>query len=245
LKLHWQPILALSTGEPVGLEALVRYVDREGNVVLPGEFLGAADESGLIVDVGTWVATEAAVSVAKLRRMGVGPDGLFASINVSARQLSLDDVAALVEHALDTTSLPPEALWVEISEAAANDAELRADALHRLAADGVHVGLDDFGTGYGTLSSLRDLPVSFVKIDGSFVAGLGRNHADEVIVASIIAMAGALGISVIAEGIETHYQLAALEALGCPLGQGWLWGRPAPLPEILGTLTGRRAPRQR
>ena len=243
LQVHFQPIVDIGSAAPAGIEALVRYTDHYGGLVMPAAFLGAAEESGLIVEVGTWVASRAAVSLSQLRRMELGPEALFAAVNVSARQLSLDDVARLVHNTLATTGLPPEALWLELSETAVmHPDELRADALRDLAEAGVLIGLDDFGTGPGSLASLRSLPVSFVKIDRTFVSGLGCNHADEVIVESIIGLAGALGITVIAEGVETEEQRSALEALGCPLGQGYLWSRPRPLVDLLPMLRHPRPP---
>ena len=241
LQVHFQPIVDIGSARPAGIEALVRYTDHYGGLVMPAAFLGAAEESGLIVEVGTWVASRTAVSLSQLRRMEMGPEGLFAAVNVSARQLSLDDVARLVHNTLAATGLPPEALWLELSETAVlHPDELQADGLRELAEAGVLIGLDDFGTGPGSLASLRSLPVSFVKIDRTFVSGLGRNHADEVIVESIMGLADGLGITAIAEGVETEEQRSALEAMGCPLGQGFLWSEPRPLVDLLPML---RAPR--
>jgi len=240
LKAHWQPIVELASGRPRGMEGLARYVDHSGRMVFPAEFLASADESGLIVDVGAWMASQAAISLSQLRRLKIGPPDLFATVNVSVRQLALDDVAQVILDAVDASCLPPEAMWVEITEVALMDGvALEPQALRELAEAGVRVGLDDFGTGFGSLSSLRDLPVSFVKIDRTFVAGLGRSHADDVIVASIVELAQALGLTVIAEGVETEAQRAALETLGCPLGQGYRWSPPSPLTDLV-ALLGRR-----
>jgi len=218
LTLQYQPIVDLQTSCVVGAEALVRWW-RGDQMVAPREFLGAAEESGLIVPLGEWVLREACAQGASWN-IGV-------SVNLSARQITAPAFSARVAAILTETGLPPEALTVEVNERILVEEngliiERLAD-LHRL---GVRVAIDDFGTGYASLAFLRQLPLDIIKIDPSFVAGLGHDDTLTLLTRTVVQVGRDLGLRVIAEGIEQPRQLAALREMGCCYGQGFLVARP-------------------
>ncbi len=227
MRLVFQPQIEIRTGMVNGVECLVRWEHPERGILTPGDFLPIAEETGLIVPIGSWITATAARALGRIRdlypeRFG----GLIMSINISARQLAspylLDDVAAI----LDETGLPHGALMLEITETDLMDVEVSGLALGKMQDLGVHVAVDDFGTGWSSLRYLRQFPVDVLKIDRSFVAGLGRDTEDEAIVAAVIDLAHAMGLSAVAEGVEEQIQLDRLRALGCDAAQGWLLGRP-------------------
>ena len=224
-EVHYQPVVDMATGVVIGYEALVRWQHPERGLVLPGHFIPIAEESWLMVPIGSWVLREALLQLAEWRRDG-RPD-LHISVNVSARQLRDSSLVGLVSRALKETGLPGEALWLELTESALVEDPVAAGqtltALRRL---GVAIAVDDFGTGYSALSYLKKFPVSLVKIDREFVAGLSADPEDAGLVRAIIAMAHALGLEVVAEGVETPIQEAVLRQMGCRLAQGWFFGRP-------------------
>jgi diguanylate cyclase (GGDEF)-like protein len=226
---HFQPEVSVATGEIVGVEALVRW-DRPGiGMVSPAEFIPIAEETGLIVPIGAWVLREAC---AQARRFDDGK--LVVRVNVSARQLTEPGLTATVLEALASSGLPPERLCLEVTESVVlEDADRCVAALQGLRDIGVGVALDDFGTGYCSLSYLRQLPIDGLKIDRSFVRGLGHEADDDSIVASVIDLARSLGVSVVAEGVETEQQLAALRERGCDSMQGFLFSRPVPAAGIV------------
>ena len=225
LVVHYQPILDLRDGLIVGAEALVRWDHPERGLLLPEEFLEVAEETGLIVQVGARVLRRACEQLSVWRR--TARDDLVVSVNASARQLGHHDLASSVAEVLDQTGLEPDALEIEISEAALVGANGPAlSELEGLRDLGVHLGLDDFGTVQASLTSLQHLPVDFVKVDASFVAGLGVHEEDSAIVEAVVDMAAALGLQVVAEGVEVQAQEAALRTMGCGLGQGWHLGHP-------------------
>ena len=218
LTLQYQPIVDLQTSCVVGAEALVRWW-RGDQMAAPREFLGAAEESGLIVPLGEWVLREACAQGASWN-IGV-------SVNLSARQITAPAFSARVAAILTETGLPPEALTVEVNERILVEEngliiERLAD-LHRL---GVRVAIDDFGTGYASLAFLRELPLDIIKIDPSFVAGLGHDDTLTLLTRTVVQVGRDLGLRVIAEGIEQPRQLAALREMGCCYGQGFLVARP-------------------
>jgi diguanylate cyclase (GGDEF)-like protein len=223
----YQPLVRLGEGRVVGAEALVRWAHPRRGGVPPNEFIPVAEESGLIVELGTWVMTKALEQVADWRARGVVDDDFSVSVNVSARQLDDGALVAVVRDALAADDLPPTALVVELTESALMvDAVEAREVLHRLRALGVAVSVDDFGTGYSSLSYLGTLPVTGVKIDRSFVRDLGSSRQAEDIVRAIAAMSQSLDLEVTAEGVETAEQFAVVRDLGITKGQGWLWGKP-------------------
>ena len=229
LTLAYQPIADLVTGELAGFEALLRWPHSRRGMLLPGQFITLAEETGHIVPIGAWVLGRAAQDLAAWRTSGAGRCSLYVSVNVSVRQLEDPGFASTVRKTLDESGLAPSDLVLELTESAVmrNGDPLLAD-LAGLRALGVRLAIDDFGTGYSSLSYLRYLPVDLIKIDKSFVAGLGSDTRQLALVTGIVQLAASLGFQVIAEGIETGPQRDLLASMGCHFGQGYLLGRPMP-----------------
>jgi diguanylate cyclase (GGDEF)-like protein len=229
LTLQYQPILELATSRVIGAEALVRWW-RGGEVVTPREFLGTAEETGLIVPLGEWVLRQACAQGAAWRRASwdVG-----VSVNLSARQITAPGFAALVAAVLAETGLPPGALTVEVNERmlVEEDGPI-ADRLADLRRTGVRIAIDDFGSGYASLTHLRQLPVDIIKIAPSFVAGLGHDDTLTLLTRTVVQVGRELGLLVIAEGIEEPRQLSELREMGCDYGQGFLVARPVAAPGL-------------
>jgi len=224
LELVFQPIVSLSDGATVGHEALLRWRRLGGRAINPAEFIPVAEESGLIIPIGSWVLEHACRQGGALAT----EPGAWISVNLSARQVAQPDLLDVVARALRAADLTPSSLCLELTETALLGvtpaiAE-NLDALHKL---GVRLVLDDFGTGYSSFQHLTDFPIDMVKIDRSFIANLGRAEHDTAVIASVVSMASALGLGVIAEGVESEEQAAALRELGCPLAQGYHFGPPA------------------
>ena len=232
LLVHYQPELRLSDETMSGVEALVRWQHPTQGLVGPDTFIGLAEETGLIVAIGAEVLRTACREVASWPPVpGVGPTRV--SVNLSARQLSEPRVIDTVWNALRETGIDPARLCLEITESVLmEDVASSVEALLGHKALGVTLAIDDFGTGYSSLSYLRRFPVDIVKIDRSFVAGLGSDPAAEAIVASVVNLAHALGLVVVGEGVETEEQLVMLRALGCDRAQGYLWSRPLPASQV-------------
>jgi diguanylate cyclase (GGDEF)-like protein len=229
LTLQYQPIVELATSRVIGAEALVRWW-RGGEVVTPGEFLGAAEESGLIVPLGEWVLRQACAQGAAWRRASWD---IAVSVNLSARQVTAPGFPAQVAAILAETGLPPGALTVEVDERIlVEEDELIIDRLADLHRTGVRMAIDDFGTGYASLAHLRQLPLDIIKIDPSFVAGLGHDDTLTLLTRTVVQLGHELGLQVIAEGIEQPRQLSALREMGCEYGQGFLVARPMAAPGI-------------
>ena len=231
LELHYQPIVGLPGRQVVGAEALIRWHHPAKGMVMPGQFIPVAEQSGLIDDIGTWVLNAACRQVAVWSATG-GPAEV--AVNVSARQLSSSEFVGVVRGSLAASGATPARLTLEITESVLMD---DPDAASRTLADlrrlGVRVAIDDFGTGYSSLSYLGRFPLDYLKVDRSFVAGLGTDDASECVghaplVSGIAQLGAALGLTVVAEGVETEYQAAAVARLGCHLAQGYLFGRPVP-----------------
>jgi diguanylate cyclase (GGDEF)-like protein len=234
LSVHFQPIVDLDAGELDGFEALMRWHSPELGAVSPVEFIPIAEETGMIVEMGAWLLRESARQLAAWRACS-DPRArpLHVSVNVAVRQLRDGSLVALVDDVLRETGLPASALWLEITESGVmEDIEAALLTLNALRALGVTLCVDDFGTGYSSLSYLHRLPVGIVKIDRSFVTGVGEDGANEPIVRAVLAMTRAMGQRVVAEGVETAGQRDWLLAQGCGLAQGWLYGK-ADLPANL------------
>jgi EAL domain-containing protein (putative c-di-GMP-specific phosphodiesterase class I) len=235
LVLHFQPIVSLASGAMEGVEALVRWRKPEG-LVLPGEFIGAAEASGLITLVDSWVVRAACAAA---RDLNGAATGLSVSVNLSARMFGQADLVERLQQAAQALAVPTTRLSVEVTESVAmQDLERSADTLRRLRDLGVTVAIDDFGTGYSSLSYLKRLPVDTVKLDRSFVRDIETNADDAAIASAVVAMAHSLKLRVVAEGVETDGQLAFLRSQGCDAIQGYLVSPPVVLPELL-ALRGR------
>ena len=234
LRLHYQPVVDVRTGRPSAVEALVRWQHPDHGLLGPDAFLPLAREAGLIAPLGWWVLDEACREAASWRA-GATPElaHLSVSVNLDAQQLADPAMARRVAATLTRTGLDPSALVLEITEnGVTDDPDQAAERLRSLKALGVRVAIDDFGTGYSSLVQLRRFPVDSLKIDKSFVDGMTSEAEDAAIVASTVRLARALGIDVVAEGVETEEQLVQLRVLGCDLGQGYHWARPVPPDEL-------------
>ena len=227
LVVHYQPIVTLS-GEPVAVEALVRWRHPERGLIPPADFITLAEQTGLIVPIGARVLDAACAQLAEWRCQGPALARLQLSVNLSSRQITQPDVVEVVRDALARHQVPADALCLEITESMLmEDTASVAETLSALRGLGVKIAVDDFGTGYSSLLYLRRFPVDILKLDRGFVAGLGDDGPDQAIVASMVSLAHALGLVAVAEGVEDPRQLEALRALGCDLAQGFLWARPA------------------
>ena len=239
LVLEYQPVMDLATSRIIGAEALVRWW-RGGTAVPPGEFLGVAEESGLIVPLGDWVLRQACEQAATWCRSATS---IGVSVNFSPRQVSADRFPESVLAALGDAGLPPPALTIEVTERVLVEASSQVvDNLSRLREAGVRLAIDDFGTGYASLAYLRRLPVDIIKIDPSFVAGLGQDETLTLLTRTIVQLGRDLGLSVVAEGIESSLQLGLLRDMGCGLGQGYLVAAPMPpaqLESLIGPVTAQ------
>jgi diguanylate cyclase (GGDEF)-like protein/PAS domain S-box-containing protein len=227
LRIHFQPILSLDDGRITGFEALVRWARAGYGLVPPREFVPVAEATGLIVPLGQWVLTESCRQLRDWQQRYSHIGDLTMSVNLSPRQLRHPTLVADVAEALRETGIDPASVTLEITESAlVEDAEEVTRVLHELKAVGVQLAIDDFGTGYSSLSYLRRLPVDTLKIDRSFINGLGESDRDNAIVRGILELAGTLKLTATAEGIETDTQLATVRRLGGVSGQGFLFARP-------------------
>ncbi len=230
---HYQPKVALADESLVGFEALVRWQRPGHGLVPPDTFISLAEETGLIVPLGRFVLEEACRQAAEWAAAGTEDRPLTMAVNLSAAQLAVPDLAGDVAEVLRQTGLPASQLCLEITESVLMDDPVAAVAtLHRLKALGVQLAVDDFGTGYSSLGSLRRFPVDQLKIDRTFVRGLGTDPEDETIVRLVLSLAAALSLEVVAEGVEHEEHRRRLQEFGCDLGQGFLWGAPVPASEI-------------
>jgi EAL domain-containing protein (putative c-di-GMP-specific phosphodiesterase class I) len=232
LVLHYQPEVDIASGAICGFEALVRWEHPTRGLLAPGAFIPLAEETGLIVPIGEWVLREACTEATHWA--GLSDEPLTLSVNLSARQLAQHDLVSMVRRAVAETGIDPATLCLEITESAVMESGSATTAqLRALKSLGVSLAIDDFGTGFSSLAHLRRFPVDVLKIDGTFVAGLGHEPQDASIAAAVISLAHALGLETVAEGIETDEQLTILRQLGCDLGQGYLFARAAPAAEAV------------
>jgi PAS domain S-box-containing protein len=233
LRLHYQPVFS-AAGVLTGFEALARWIHPERGVVPPSEFIPAAEESGLILPLARELLCQACTEAARWEKP------LRIAVNVSPLQFRHGDLPGLIDEILVETGLEPERLELEITEGVMiTDFDRTMLVLHRIKALGVRIALDDFGTGYSSLSYLHMFPLSTLKIDRSFVANLGVASEAAAITRAVIALGHALGIEVVAEGVETREQLDFLIDEGCNYMQGYMLGRPLPA-EQYAELTGRK-----
>jgi diguanylate cyclase len=226
-RVYFQPEVSVETGSIVGLEALVRWEHPEEGLVGPDRFIALAEETGLIVPIGTWVLDEACRLAQKWQAERAEDEPLVVRVNVSARQLAHDDLIDVVAAALQRTGMDPSHLCLEVTESVlVEDPESSVRTLSALKELGVKIAVDDFGTGYSSLEYLRTFPVDCVKIDRSFVRGIPESSDDVAIVTAVVELGHALGLSVTAEGVETSEQLGNLQTTGCDTAQGFLFSRP-------------------
>jgi diguanylate cyclase (GGDEF)-like protein len=233
LRLHYQPIVTLDGGTLQSVEALVRWQHPERGLLPPGEFIPIAEESALILQIGAWTLREACEQAYRWRARFGDQAPLPVSVNVSARQLAQVELPEIIRQVLAQTGLRAADLAIELTETALiEDSSVPAASLRELRSLGVKILLDDFGTGYSSLSHLQRFPIDALKIDRSFVMHLDAGEDDRAIVRAIAAMASALGLEVVAEGVETAEQALEAQALGCGWAQGYYFARPAPPTEI-------------
>jgi len=239
LEVFYQPKLCLRTGRLQGLEALLRWNHPEKGMIRPDQFIGVAEETGLIIPIGKWVAREACRTGLQLAAQGSGTPQV--AINLSPKQFSDPDLVGSIATILEEEGLPPGRLELELTESLLLEAtEETRQQLIGLKALGVTLAMDDFGTGYSSLSYLKKFPIDVIKIDRSFIKDIPGNQDDIEITSAVIAMARNLHLKVVAEGIETVEQLAFLRHQRCDIGQGYLFDKPIPGKELLGSL--RRYP---
>ena len=240
LRVMYQPIVAVRSAAITGVEALVRWEHPERGLLAPGEFIPLAEESGLIIPLGTWVLRRAC---AQLREWApaLAERAFYVTVNVSARQLADPLFPAIVATALSDFGVDPATICLEITESAfLRDLDAAEQTLQELRAIGVRIAVDDFGTGYSSLSHLKLLPIDMLKIDQSFVSDLGRNPDNTAIVGAVIRLAAALGMTSVAEGVEEAEQAEWLTSLGCELAQGYYFARPQ-VPRIIELLLREHA----
>lgn len=232
LRLVYQPIVSLQAGKIIGFEALLRWHHRERGSIPPNVFIPLAEENGTIVAIGDWVLQQACKQLQQWQKLGLAAS---IGVNLSVRQLEHPELLAQLDRALANYAIDPTSLKLEITESACLDNISAVDALKQIEARRIEISLDDFGTGYSSLSYLHSLPVATLKIDKSFVQKLDEGSGNRGLVPAIVSMAKALGLGVVAEGIETTTQLAQLRSLGVEYGQGYFFAKPllAPAAEAL------------
>jgi diguanylate cyclase (GGDEF)-like protein len=238
--LHYQPQFHLGDGRLVGVEALIRWQRPGHGLVPPGRFIGVAEDSGLIVPIGAWVIRSACAQMAHWRAAGLLEATV--AVNLSALQFGRDDIEQTVGEALAAAGLPPACLELELTESIlVQEADQALVKVQRLRQLGVRLSIDDFGTGYSSLAYLTRFAVHQLKIDQSFVRHIAGHPDDTAIVRAIIQLAAGLGLSTIAEGVETQEAAEQIKALGCEAAQGYFYARPMPADQLLEFIRGRRA----
>lgn len=240
-RLHYQPVVDLTTGQIVGAEALLRWMSQSRGTMSPAEFIPILEETGLIVPVGTWVLEEACREVTRLRHALPDHAPITLTVNVSARQIAQVGFGDVVANALRAANVGHGQIHLEITEGALmHDVSSAWAVLRQAKALGVKLALDDFGTGYSSLSYVRRFSLDMLKIDKSFIDGIDSSPEDRAIVEHVVGMANALGMTTVAEGVERPEQLAWLRRLGCRLAQGYVLSRPLPADDLEALLQRRR-----
>jgi diguanylate cyclase len=239
MRLHYQPRVRLATGEIVGVEALVRWQHPERGLLSPAQFLPVAEESGLIGPLGTWVIEESCRQAARWADARHGAP-LGVAVNLTARECAQPDLLSIVRGAVDRSGIDPSGLRLEMTEAAVlSDYEANLAVLEELRGLGLSLAIDDFGAGPSSLAALQQLPVDVVTVDRSLVGGLGRDGDGAAMLGGIVGLAHALGLSIVAEGVEAIGQVDRLRALGCDVGQGFFFARPGEADALMGLLGAR------
>jgi len=229
--LHYQPVIELETGRMVGVEALIRWIEPDGTMVPPIEFIPLAEELGLIELIGDWVVRELVYQSQAWRELDIG---LEIGFNLSPRQFWQPDLSDRILQRIVDGGLDPAQVLVEITESSAMmDPDRAQEILWDLHRGGLRIAIDDFGTGYSSLSRLREMPVDVLKIDRAFVSNVGADDQSASIVGAFLELARGLGMTTLAEGIETVEELAFLRERECMLGQGFLFSKPVPPEEII------------
>jgi diguanylate cyclase (GGDEF)-like protein/PAS domain S-box-containing protein len=231
LEMYYQPKVMLPTGAMCGVEALVRWRHRGRGLLSPNAFIALAEETGIIRDLGDWVLAEVFRQSRAWRRSGVG--GFRIAVNISAEQLRRDDLVEKIITLASRYSVAPSDIEIELTESGVMaDPEAVSEVLGRLRLLGIPIAIDDFGTGYSSLAYLRRLPIDILKIDRSFVANADQGRSDAEIVKTVVALGQALGLTVVAEGVETESQADYLRSCGCPAAQGYLFAEPLPADQM-------------
>jgi len=238
-RLVYQPIVDLGSGEIAGAEALLRWQPPSRRSVLPSEFIPLAEETGLIIPLGSWVIEEACAEARRWADEGIRT-GLSINVNVSGRQVAEPDFPGVVEDAITRAGLEPGRLVLEFTENVLIDDRHSESTLAELKALGVRLAIDDFGTGFSSLGYLRRFPIDILKIDGSFVANLAAGHDQRELVRAIVRLGETLHLETVAEGIETNSQASDMRAMGATQGQGYFFAHPLDAAELIEVLTGRR-----
>jgi EAL domain-containing protein (putative c-di-GMP-specific phosphodiesterase class I) len=232
LRLHYQPKIDMASGRIMGAEALLRWAHPERGMVTPSEFIGLAEETGLIVRIGAWVLDEAVRQATAWRQRGL-LDTFTVAVNLSPRQLMAPGLVTTVARALERYGWPPEQLILELTESIlVDDSDTALGVLRQLKELGVLLAIDDFGTGYSSLGYLHRFPFDIVKVDRQFVTPLGADGEGSAVATAVMHMARALGLQTVAEGVESAEQLAGLRALGCDRAQGFYFAEAVPGPEL-------------
>jgi EAL domain-containing protein (putative c-di-GMP-specific phosphodiesterase class I) len=234
--LHYQPVIELATGAMTGVEGLIRWIEPDGTMIPPGDFIPLAEELGLIESIGEWVVNEVVYQAGAWADLGID---LEIGFNLSPRQFWQPDLAGKILSQIREGGADPARIVVEVTESSAMiDPDRAQEILWELHRGGLRIAIDDFGTGYSSLSRLRDVPIDLLKIDRSFVSGVDDDPQAASIVTAFIELAVGLGMTTLAEGIETPGELDLLIARGCTLGQGYLFSRPVPPEEIIAFALG-------
>lgn len=229
LRLYYQPLVAADDLRVERVEALVRWEHPRRGLLLPREFIPMVEELGLIVDLGAWVLREACRQIVRWERAAPDRGPCCVAVNVSPRQLDHPEFEHDVLRILDETGVEPKNLWFEITETSLMDpAPAVLEMLARLREIGIHLAIDDFGTGFSSLTHLRQLSIDELKVDQTFIQGLGRNEDDSSIVTAVVHLAHNMGLTAVAEGVETLDQSRRVQMIGCDLAQGFYYAPPAP-----------------
>ena len=232
-ELHYQPIIDVITGRPIGSEALVRWIHPERGMVPPDHFIPIAEETGLIIPLGAWVLDTAIAQAAEWNERRLTRRALGVSVNLSGRQFDDPELEQCIHASLSRHGFDPNKLTLEVTESTLmSDVDATFEVLTKLRGLGIKIAIDDFGTGYSSLAYLKRLPATSLKVDKAFVDGLGTKPEDTALVTGIIGLASALNLEIVAEGVEGELQLRELRRLGCEYSQGYFHSRPLPVPEF-------------